>query len=298
MKKTILLLLGTLLLENTYSQSEMSAFTATGRAGAATTFVTDYQAMGINPSNLGWTPKNEKKMSFGLLEGAFSLYSEALVKSELVNSLKKGQSDFTYNEKVQAAKDFTESGFAANIDLTWLAFSAQPSDKFGGLSFGIRERFQWYSKLNETLSEILFLGYKADYFTDLILANGDTILNSANLPDDTLAMIKKGISMIPRLFSQIIADSRLSMSWYREYNLSYGKKILSNDKFSLYGGFGLKYISGMAIMDIRTDQGSLETFSAITPAFGINYGDSVSRGACPSGIGKYLDSRGNRSCSR
>ncbi|MEK7226497.1 MAG: DUF5723 family protein, partial [Bacteroidota bacterium] len=118
--------------------------------------------------------------------------------------------------------------------------------------------------------------YKADYFTDLILANGDTISNSANLPDDTLAMIKKGISMLPSLFSQIIADSRLSMSWYREYNLSYGKKILSNDKFSVYGGFGLKYLSGMAIMDIRTNQGSLETFSAITPSFGIDYGDSVS----------------------
>ena len=36
-----------------WAQTELSNFTATGRGGVATTFATDYQAIGINPANLG-----------------------------------------------------------------------------------------------------------------------------------------------------------------------------------------------------------------------------------------------------
>ena len=115
-----------------FGQSEMSVFTATGRAGASTTFVTDYQSLGINPSNLGWTFASDKKISLGLLEGGYSIYSEALLKSDLANSLKEGETDFTYDEKVQAAKQFSSTGVAANIDLEWIAFSIHPNEKIGG----------------------------------------------------------------------------------------------------------------------------------------------------------------------
>lgn len=258
-----------------FSQSEMSAFTATGRAGAASTFVTDYQAMGINPSNLGWAPKDDKIISFGLLEGAYSFYSEALIKSELIGSLKKGNTDFTYDEKISAAQDFTESGLAANFDVTWIALGVQPKKELGGFAFGIRERFQWYSKFSEIMSEILFRGYNAPYFTNLILTTGDTIINSANLPQDTLELIEKGINLLPKLFSEILGESELSMSWYREYNFSYGRILLGNENMALYGGVGFKYLSGMAIMDAKVEGGELEAFSAITPALEIEYGDSA-----------------------
>ena len=278
-----------------YGQAEMSAFTATGRAGAATTFVTDYQAMGINPSNLGWKPKNEKMISFGLLEGGFSIYSEALAKSDLVASLKTGSTEFTTAEKIKAAQEFTETDLSMNFDLQWIALAVQPNEKSGGFAFGVKERFQWFSNFGETLSQILFLGYQADYFTKLILNNGDTIDNLANLPDTTIAKIIKGYNDLPKKFSDIIADSRISMSWYREYNLSYGRVIIESDKFSLYGGIGLKYLTGFAMLDITATSGDLEAFSAVSPAFGINYGDSVANdnpttvkrgGFLPKAVGK------------
>jgi len=258
-----------------FSQSEMSAFTATGRGGAATTFVTDYQVMGINPANLGIMSKNEKIVSLGLLEGGYSIYSEALAKSELVQGLKAGNSDFTYDQKVQAAKEFAQTGLAANIDLTLLAVAVQPSAKSGGFAFGIKERFQWYSKFNEQLSEILFLGYNADYFDLLVLTTGDTIPNVENLPEDTAALVKLGISTLAKRFSELLDGSRISMSWYREFNLSYGREIVKNDEFALYAGVGFKYLTGMAIMDVKAEGGKLDAFSAITPAFGINYGKAA-----------------------
>jgi len=275
MQRCVLLLFAFAFGSSVFAQSEMSAFTATGRAGAATTFVTDYQSMGINPANLGWEPKKDKMMSFGLIEGGYSIYSEALVKSDLVASLKSGNTKFTNAEKIQAAKDFTEAGFTANIDLSWLAIAVQPGEEVGGFSFGIKERFQWYSNFSDELSEILFMGYNASYFDSLILTTGETILNTENLPDDTLALIEKGFSIAPKLFSDIMGDSRISMSWFREYNFSYGRKIMSNDKMTLFGGVGFKYLSGNAIIEARVNNGELEAFSAITPRLNVNYGDSA-----------------------
>jgi len=278
MKRYIVFALVLLIGHTSFAQSEMSAFTATGRAGAATTFVTDYQAIGINPANLGWEGRNDKMISFSLLEGGYSVYSEALAKSDLAASFKKGNTKFTNDEKILAAQEFTEAGFTANIDLSWLAIAVQPGEDVGGFAFSVRERFQWYSEFSEELSEILFLGYNADYFTHLILTTGDTILNSTNLPQDTAALIQKGYSIAAQLFSDIMGDSRLSLSWYREYNFSYGRRIMSNDDISIYGGVGFKYLSGIAIMEARVNDGSLEAYSAITPAFGINYGDSAKTG--------------------
>ena len=289
---TVALTIGSILC---YAQAEMSAFTATGKAGVATTFVTDYQSMGINPSNLGWKSKNEKMISLGLLEVGFSIYSEALAKSELVQSFKTGNTEFTTAEKIAAAEEFTKTDLSMNFDLQWIALAVQPTEKSGGFAFGVKERFQWFSNFGETLSQILFLGYQAEYFTKLILNDGDTIDNLANLPDTTIAKIVKGYCDLPQKFSDIIADSRMSMAWYREYNLSYGRRVVEADKFSLYAGIGLKYLTGLALLDIRTTGGNLEAFSAITPAFGINYGDSVadnnpstikSRGFLPKAVGK------------
>lgn len=294
-----LILLACLSVINVFAQSEMSVFTATGRGGVATTFVTDYQSIGINPANLGWSPKNDKKISLGLLEMGFSIYSDALVKSELTASLKKGNADFTIEEKAQAAKDFTDAGLTANIDIALLSLAVQPSEKVGGFAFGIKERFQWHSDFSKQLSEILFLGYNSEYFTHLLIdkldslgfpvVDGagnpvyDTILNEDDLPADTMELIQKGITLAPKLFSEIMDGSRMSMSWYREYNLSYGRMLLSNDNLSIYAGVGLKYLVGLAIIEARIDDGTFEAYSAITPALGIDYGDSA-QAANPSSV--------------
>src|SRR5436190_2115418 len=87
----------------TFAQTEMSVFNTTGRA-AATTFVTDYQAVGINPSNLGWKWRYENKhLAFGVAEGSYSIYSEALTREDMRNRVINVDVTFTEAEKQEAA---------------------------------------------------------------------------------------------------------------------------------------------------------------------------------------------------
>ena len=51
MRKYYFLLFATVFSSLAFGQAEMSVFSATGRGGVATTFVTDYQSLGINPAN-------------------------------------------------------------------------------------------------------------------------------------------------------------------------------------------------------------------------------------------------------
>src|SRR5688572_30278163 len=100
------------------SQYEFSTFTSTGRGGA-TTFATDYQCLGINPANLGWAFKfGDKHCALGGPEFSFSLHSMALAKPELRSLLKEALSgkyeSLTYDQKLNAAQDFTKTGFAMN----------------------------------------------------------------------------------------------------------------------------------------------------------------------------------------
>src|SRR6476620_3427905 len=115
MKKYSLLILMIACSSLAMAQQEYSAFTAAGR-GVATTFVTDYQAIGINPANLGLKRTyDNKQVTFGLMEIGMSAYSDALSKSELKKSATTFNStDFTYQEKIDAANNFASKALAIN----------------------------------------------------------------------------------------------------------------------------------------------------------------------------------------
>ena len=93
MKK--LLLLFSLFLTGIYAafgQAEGSVVSATARAGVATTFVTDYHSIGINPANLGLRTKYETKhFTFGLLETNISGFAKGVTKSQMKNYLFSGK---------------------------------------------------------------------------------------------------------------------------------------------------------------------------------------------------------------
>ena len=78
-----LYLLPVLIILTTYlnAQLEESSFSATGRGGTATSFVTDYQAIGINPANLGFYTDHNFAMGIG--EIGYGFYSEALVRDDI-----------------------------------------------------------------------------------------------------------------------------------------------------------------------------------------------------------------------
>lgn len=282
MKKIFTFLLFTFTLTFSYSQYEYSSFTATGRGGA-TTFVTDYQAVGINPANLGWTwDFEEKKVAWGLSESSYSIYSEALTKPELRTMIKdiisSNSDNFTQQEKIDAARNFTETGFAVNVDLGSFGI-AFTHEKLGGIAFRVNDRFQWNSTFSKTASEILFLGFNASYFDSVNYFNGTdtvTIANSQSFSKDTIEGILNGFANSPKFISEIMNGSQMQMSWMREWNLSYGRKLFEIDStFALYAGFGVKFFQGIGYLDIKSENNQLEAFSSLSPAFGIDYGSAA-----------------------
>ena len=286
MKKIIGLILFLPTLAN--AQYELSSFTSTGRGGA-TTFATDYQSLGINPANLGWEYKFDgKKMALGGPEFGFSLYSQALSKPDLRSMLNQTISgkynDLTYNQKVQAGKDFTTTGFALNLSLGTLGF-AYMDPKAGGFAFRMNDNVQWYSKLGTTASNLLFLGKTSAYFDSIKIYQGGNIQTISNPnynnysgtsslpstvnPDSVIA----GYSSVPLPISQIMKNSEITMSWTRDYNFSYGKKLFGDSTFAMFAGIGIKYVQGLGMIDIKSDQnGKMTAFSSLSPVFGIDYG--------------------------
>lgn len=292
MKKIIALFALTFGSISLFAQYELSSFTSTGRGGA-TTFATDYQAIGINPANLGWQYKfDDKTAAFGLNEITFSAKSDALTKQEVRNMFSKDAKSFTYEEKIAAARNFTDAGFALNFDYGAMGFAFY-NEKFGGLGFRINDRVQTYMKFGETASDILFLGKRAPYFDQYLLDDGTTIAaTDYDAAVDTT--INLGTATSPLAISQLLEGTEINMSWIREYNLSYGRKIIDGDgDLQLYVGGGVKYLQGLALLEVKAEDGELTAYSSVTPFFDIDYGTAaltnpssvVQKGAIPNSVG-------------
>jgi hypothetical protein len=270
LKKIFLLaLLSTLSLAAT-AQQEMSVFTATGRAGVSVTMSRDYQSIGINPANLGiikgkkYDIERKRVVSLGFAEVAASASSDALQRPDLRKNFFSFSAfdtvPLTNQEKIDGALAFADAGVALNADVMALGVAVQPSRSVGGFAFSIRDRFSSSFRFNGTGAEIMFLGYNASYFDSLAISGGDTT----------------GFSTLPRTFSQLFDGSRISLNWYREFNLSYGRVLMDGDKLKLYAGAGAKYLVGQGYMDVNITSEGLSAISALGPQFGIDYGSLTS----------------------
>lgn len=285
MKQSLIaLLLFTSISLTAFSQTQGIAYTAVGK-GVATTFLTDYQCLGINTSALGWgTGYENKRFTTGSSEFAFGIYSDQLNSTRLKSLSKTVRSQFGGNSnnsidwkaQREAAADYAQSGVGIFVDFNWAGFAFQ-GKKFGGIAFNIRENYQWYSKFNQQTTDILFRGQLSNYFDSLTVVFGsDTsrIANSSNLSDDTLAAAIEGRASIPLRLSEITKGSTMKMLWTRTYNFGYGRKIIGRDSvFAIYGGIGGRFIQSMAMFNMESDDDGLRISSSLSPSFNINYGD-------------------------
>lgn len=255
------------------AQSEVSAFTLTGH-GVATPFATDYQALGINPANLDLASRYEgKRFAIGSSEIGASFYSGILSKPQLRQNIFKGDiKNMTQEEQRQMAIEFANSNNSADVDVMSFGFAAQ-TDRLGSFAFSVRERVDYYSKLGPKVSELLWLGYNAPYFEQLILQNGDTIANSQTIDEETLAQVVQGITTLQNAesLSELLQGTRIRMQWVREFNLGYGKKILSTDNWQLHVGVGGKLLIGQGLLDVTAENGTAQAYSAMSPIFNIDY---------------------------
>jgi hypothetical protein len=283
MKRSISLIICLIVVIIGNAQTQGSAYTAIGK-GVATTFLTDYQCLGINTSALGWgTGYKNKKFTMGTSEFGFGIYSDALNNDKLKNLSKAIQhsvfgsdkENFDWTKQRDAAADYALAGISIFADYNWGGFSFQ-GKKFGGIAFSVRENYQWYSKLSQQATDIVFKGKLSNYFDSLqVVFNGDTstIANGSNISADTLAAAIQGTVAIPLHLSEITNGSSVKMLWTRSYNFGYGRKIIGKDSvFVLYGGIGGRFIQSMAMFDLQSNHAGMFLTSSLSPAFNVNYG--------------------------
>jgi hypothetical protein len=248
MKKRILLhLLLSGFAFSAMAQSDLSNFTVTG-SGLATTLSTDYESVGINPSNLGWD--NTKKVHFGLLEGGYSIYSDALTKAQYSNNfllddgdIKLGTGNNT-TTKQQAAIEMANKGYALNVNETLLGLAVQLPG-IGGFGFAIKAVGSDYVHLNATGADITYNGSNAAYFHT----------GSQNEP-----------------LSQLYDGSKIYTDIHTEYDISYGRQLFHNDDVKVYGGVGIKIVESYGMIDIESKGQVLTAFTAFAPNFNVDYG--------------------------
>lgn len=257
---------------------ELTSYAATGRGGIATTFATDYQAIGVNPANLAIRKSfRDPKITFGFLEGNMGFFAENITFDQILKSYfpatfnNNENYQLNYSQKEKSARDLTNTPLSTTINATLFGFHVS-SEKLGGFAFSIRDRFDFYAETNSTISEILFLGQNASYFTSLLLSNGQTIANSSDLPQDIRDQVVFGF--LPEEdalnYGEIMNNSTIQMLWTREYNFAYGKKIIDSYNVQVFAGIGGRYISGISLIDLEAKNNEFigETI-ALSPSFPI-----------------------------
>ncbi len=271
------LLIPTLILLSltTQAQLESGVFTATGR-GAVTPFVTDYQAIGINPANLDLTPEYENTtVTFGFAEGSAGLYSQFFSREEVRKSIFGGDFEqLNQQDRQQYAEELRGELTNIDIDVISTGISVR-TEKAGTFAFSTRERIDFSFRLGQIPSELLFLGNTASYFDQLVLQNGDTIPNTGNLSADTLQLVQSGIVSSENALSlaQALDQTTIGFSWLREFNLAWGKRLLKTENMELHGGIGAKLLIGNGWLQVDVDGTNVDVFSALSPVFGIDYGE-------------------------
>ncbi len=276
-----------------FSQTEGASFTLTGM-GVATPFASDYQALGINPGNLGLPNRYDRKVTFGIMEGGVSFFSEALSKTEVrQNIFRQKIKEFDREQKKEYAQIFANSKNSIDVDMTTLGFSIKTA-KAGTFAISNRERIDFYSKMGPQVSDLMWLGFNSSYFDSLIVANSngtfDTIPNSTNIDPQTAAHIIKGITALQNAqnISELIQGTSFQFSWMQEINLGWGIRVLNRENFQLHGGLGAKFLLGRGMTQINAHNNTTDVYSALSPLFSIDY-DKISNGnpsALPSNAGK------------
>ncbi|RAK67123.1 DUF5723 family protein [Hymenobacter edaphi] len=229
-----------------HAQNELSNFGSTGRGGVANTFVSDYQAIGINPANLARI--GSPKFSIGLLQYGVGIGSQSLTREQMLRFVKRVDDKLTTAEKQELAKAFTSDN-ALNLNADVMTFGASVDLLgIGTVAISNQQRVVTHMGLNKNMAEILFLGKNAPIYQQY--TSGTTI----------------------PLVSTALQGTRLQMSWLNEFNVAFGRRLLDNDMFQLSAGVGYRYIEGVGVVDIRAEDGKLEAFGAVSPLFDINYG--------------------------
>jgi len=232
------------------AQNESSAFIATGR-GAAGAFVRDYQAIGINPANLGL--KHERKVTFSFGELGVGVGSQSLNRSQLAKFVTNIGEDIPAAERQDFINAFSQKNAVnLNADATTFGLGVYLG-KAGGFAISNRHRIAANIGLNRNFAEVLFLGRNASIYQDPTFK--DKVAN--NEP----------------LLSEAFDGSNLQLAWFNEWNVAYGVQVLDNDGLKVSLGAGYRYVQGIGALDVTADGGKFSGYNAMSAIFNVDYGD-------------------------
>jgi hypothetical protein len=246
-----LLALGLAVPGTALAQNELSNFSATGRGGVINTFAADYQAIGINPANLGRA--NQTKIAFTIAETGVGIASQSMSKTLFKHMLYDTDLAIPASERAALVNSLTsENTINANVDVTTLGIAFTLPNGLGGLAFSNRQRVGAHVGLNRTAADIIVNGKNAEIYT--------TNYTAANAPQVSAAL----------------DGTNIQGAWTSEYNISYGVQVIDKDGFKLSAGVGYRYIHGIGVVDIRIGDGTLYGYNALSPLFKVNYGTIAS----------------------
>lgn len=251
MKKITLLICFGFLTQFVSAQIDVGIPGATGKGGASTAILRNWDALGINPANLGWY--DNYMLSVGVFNFGITAQSDAFQSKTLRQALISPNDTFTNADKVFYAKTFnTPNALNLQAHLNWGAFSLY-FPKMGGLAFGLRDRTFAHVGLSKNAADMIFLGQNAPFLQDT--------------------------STYTKTLGQLFDSTNISFLHYRELNIGYGRRIFhtgtedekGNPAIQLYGGFGLKILWGFSSIDGKAENGVLSGNASISTNYDVNY---------------------------
>jgi len=255
-----------------FAQIENAAYNATGRAGVGTTMLTDYQAIGVNPANIGIRHAETKNFTLGLFEGTGNLFLQGVKTSDVNAFIQSGSNSdsLSYFQRIEGAQKFSGKAFGANVDVMPIGF-AYNNDKIGSFAFNVKTSFRYFMDFNLNFTQYAFSGATAlNLFPQLITGDGSVVANDPNQYQnymDNKGGIKAGYNANGISLGTILNNSSYKLHWTTEYALGYGRKLVSLDEqHALYAGVAVKYVQGFGYVDISAKNGRISGVASYMPS--------------------------------
>jgi hypothetical protein len=241
-----------------FAQNELSNFSATGRGGVINTFATDYQAVGINPANLGRS--TNFRVAFTIGEVGAGIGSQSLSKTTFKHILYDGKQSIGAAERATLVDQLSgDNVLNFNLDTNLFGLAVTLPNGLGGLAFSSRQRIGGHLALNRNAADIIINGQNA-----AVVKQYYPTPNTSGTPTPTAANAP--------LISTVLDGTSIQAAVTNEFNVAYGIQVYHNDGFKLSLGAGYRYIQGIGIADIRVSGGNLTAYTSLSPVFDVNYG--------------------------
>jgi hypothetical protein len=144
------------------AQNELSNFSATGRGGVINTFAVGYQAIGINPANLGRA--DGARVAFTIGEVGAGVGSQSLTRTQFDKLIFHSGDALSAAERTELVNGLTsDNTLQFNADVTAFALSVKLPAGLGGLAFSAHQRLSGRLAFNRNSADIVVNGQRGPH---------------------------------------------------------------------------------------------------------------------------------------